>query len=80
MSFDGFLKCTEIIDFDDEGVSSKARELGYGVRATPRSPKVVLSLCVTRYDTLMTIKTTSRLAKPAKYSDTAQGAMQRATC
>jgi len=25
-----FLKCTEIIDFDDEGVSSKARELGYG--------------------------------------------------
>lgn len=30
MSFDEFLRCTEIIDFDDEGVSAKARELGEG--------------------------------------------------
>ncbi len=30
MSFDEFLRCTEIIDFDDEAVSAKARELGDG--------------------------------------------------
>lgn len=30
MSFDEFLRCTEIIDFDDERVSAKARELGEG--------------------------------------------------
>ena len=30
MNFEDFLRCTEIIDFDDEAVAAKAKELGGG--------------------------------------------------